>query len=243
MFFVHPTSYLNRAHWIAPLDDAEANARAALFLRGQASAFNEVGEVWAPRYRQATFGAFLTSAADAQAALDFAYRDVAAAFDAFLAAIPKNRPIILAGHSQGALHLTHLLRDRVATDPPPARRIVAAYVVGWPISTATDPDGAAFELRVERNLATGEKAVAVHVQDAVEPVHLASASVARRTAPPSGKSGKSYSPGPRMSERLTSAAAASGRVASPVWPARGGGCGAWRAPVSRHGAEIGRAHV
>ena len=138
VFFIHPTSYLNRAHWIAPLDDAEANARAALFLRGQASAFNEVGEVWAPRYRQATFGAFLTSEEDATAALDFAYRDVAAAFDAFLAAIPRDRPIVLAGHSQGALHLTHLLRDRVATDPALARRIVAAYVVGWPVSTETD---------------------------------------------------------------------------------------------------------
>ena len=61
VFFIHPTSYLDRDHWNAPLDDAEANDRAALFLRGQASAFNEVGEIWAPRYRQATFGAFLTS--------------------------------------------------------------------------------------------------------------------------------------------------------------------------------------
>ena len=138
VFFVHPTSFLSRAHWNAPLDDAEANARAALFLRGQASAFNEVGEVWAPRYRQATFGAFLTSEADAERALDAAYRDVAAAFDAFLAAVPKDRPIILAGHSQGARHLTALLRDRVATDPVLARRIVAAYVVGWPVSIATD---------------------------------------------------------------------------------------------------------
>lgn len=138
IFFIHPTSFLSRAHWNAPLDDAEANARAALFLRGQASAFNEVGEVWAPRYRQATFGAFLTSEADAERALDAAYRDVAAAFDAFLAALPADRPIILAGHSQGARHLTHLLRDRVATDAALARRIVAAYVVGWPVSIETD---------------------------------------------------------------------------------------------------------
>ncbi|MGJ3626612.1 DUF3089 domain-containing protein [Sphingomonas sp. MMS24-JH45] len=78
--------------WTAPLDDAEANARAALFLRGQASAFNEVGEIWALRYRQATFGAFLTTQTDAEAALDFAYRDVAVAFDAFLAAIPARSP-------------------------------------------------------------------------------------------------------------------------------------------------------
>ena len=76
VFFVHPTSYLSRSHWNAPLDDAEANARAALFLRGQASALNEAGEVWAPRYRQATFGAFLTTQDDARGALDLAYRDV-----------------------------------------------------------------------------------------------------------------------------------------------------------------------
>lgn len=137
IFFIHPTSYLNRAAWNAPLDDAEANARAALFLRGQASAFNAVGEIWAPRYRQATFGAFLTDEANAERALGLAYRDVLAAFDTFMAQVAPNRPIILAGHSQGALHLTHLLRDRVAGRPL-ARRIVAAYVVGWPVSTVTD---------------------------------------------------------------------------------------------------------
>lgn len=137
VFFIHPTSYLNRAHWNAPLDDAEANGRAALFLRGQASVFNEAGQVWAPRYRQATFGAFLTSRGDADKALDFAYRDVAAAFDEFLREVGPDRPIILAGHSQGAFHLTRLLRERVAGKPL-AKRIVAAYVIGWPISKTAD---------------------------------------------------------------------------------------------------------
>ncbi|PCG16035.1 MULTISPECIES: DUF3089 domain-containing protein [Sphingomonas] len=137
VFFIHPTSYLNRAHWNAPLDDQEANARAALFLRGQASAFNDVGAIWAPRYRQATFGAFLTDRAAAEQALQLAYGDITAAFDQFLEEVGPTRPIILAGHSQGALHLTHLLKDRVAGTAL-ARRIVAAYVVGWPVSTATD---------------------------------------------------------------------------------------------------------
>ncbi|TPG43166.1 DUF3089 domain-containing protein [Sphingomonas koreensis] len=137
VFFIHPTSYLNRAHWNAPLNDAEANDRAALFLRGQASAFNQVGAVWAPRYRQATFGAFLTDKPDAMEARALAYADVLAAFDAFLKAIGPDQPIILAGHSQGALHLTRLLRERVAGTPL-ARRIVAAYVVGWPISKTAD---------------------------------------------------------------------------------------------------------
>ena len=137
IFFIHPTSYLARDHWNAPLADPEANARADLFLRGQASAFNGIGPIWAPRYRQATFGAFLTTAADANRALALAYGDVAAAFEAFLAQVGPDRPIILAGHSQGALHLTRLLRERVAGTPL-ARRVVAAYVVGWPVSRTTD---------------------------------------------------------------------------------------------------------
>lgn len=136
VFFVHPTSFLDTATWNAPLDNADANSRAALFLRGQASAFNSVGAIWAPRYRQATFGAFLTNKDAAQRALDFAYRDVLAAFDQFVAEA-GDRPIILAGHSQGALHLTRLLADRVAGKPI-ARRIVAAYVVGWPVSVTAD---------------------------------------------------------------------------------------------------------
>jgi len=137
VFFIHPTSYIGRDHWNARLDDAETNARTAIFLRGQASAFSAAGEIWSPRYRQATFGAFLTSVADANRALDLAYGDVAAGFAAFLAQIDPKRPIILAGHSQGALHLTRLLREQVAGKAV-AKRIVAAYVVGWPVSQTTD---------------------------------------------------------------------------------------------------------
>ncbi len=141
IFFVHPTSYYSKASWNAPLNDADANYRAKLFMQGMASAFGDAGEVWAPRYRQATLGAFLAEdRVTAGKAIDAAYRDVEQAFDAFLASIPKNRPIILAGHSQGALHLTTLLKNRIAGTPL-AKRIVAAYVIGWPISVDTDLAG------------------------------------------------------------------------------------------------------
>lgn len=137
VFFIHPTSYLDRAAWNAPLDDKASRDLAETFIKGQASVFNGVGEIWAPRYRQATFGSFLTTQVESQQALDAAYRDVELAFDRFVASIPADQPIILAGHSQGALHLTHLLRDKVAGKPI-ASRIVAAYVVGWPISIDHD---------------------------------------------------------------------------------------------------------
>ena len=132
-----PTTYLDRAGWNAPLDDSKTNDRLVVALRNQATAFNSVGEVWSPKYRQATFGSFLTDKPDAARALDFAYGDVARAFEAFVAQAPADRPIILAGHSQGSLHLLRLMKERVAGQAI-AERIVGAYLVGWPISMTAD---------------------------------------------------------------------------------------------------------
>ncbi|XHR98433.1 hypothetical protein ACFB49_00230 [Sphingomonas sp. DBB INV C78] len=137
VFFVPPTSYMKRDHWNAPIDDRDANELARRFAASQASAFNGIGAVWAPRYRQATLGAFMAADTSSAAAIDFAYQDVARAFDAFLAQIPQSRPILLAGHSQGSLHLMRLMAEKVAGKPV-ARRIVAAYVVGWPVSETAD---------------------------------------------------------------------------------------------------------
>jgi hypothetical protein len=137
IFYIHPTTYLERDRWNAPLQPgAQTEFRTQLFVQSQASAFNGAGRIWAPRYRQAAYGAFLLDSADARAALDLAYRDVVAAFDEFLKQNPAG-PIILAGHSQGALHLERLLRENVAGKSI-ASRIVAAYVIGWPISSTAD---------------------------------------------------------------------------------------------------------
>ena len=135
VFYVHPTTYLLRDRWNALLSgSADADFRTALFVQSQASAFADSGEVWAPRYRQAAYGAFLLKSEDAQKALELAYEDVLAAFDEFLRQ-NRDRPVILAGHSQGALHLSRLLRDR---GRQLKARLVAAYVVGWPLSVRAD---------------------------------------------------------------------------------------------------------
>jgi hypothetical protein len=137
VFFVHPTSYLERARWNAPLDDAQARTRARTFLRGLASAFGDGSQIWAPAYRQATFGAFLTDRPEAARALDVAYGDVATAFDQFLARTDPELPIVLAGHSQGALHVLRLLNEKIIGTPLQAR-IAMVYPVGWPISLEHD---------------------------------------------------------------------------------------------------------
>ena len=65
-----------------PGGDTEMRTR--LFVQSQGSAFYGSGSVWAPRYRQAAYGAFLLKSDDAEHALDLAYSDVASAFDRFL---------------------------------------------------------------------------------------------------------------------------------------------------------------
>lgn len=135
-FYVHPTTYLERDRWNAPIDAAgEPANRARRFVETQAGAFNNVSEIWAPKYRQAAYGAFLLKSEDAQKALDLAYRDVRSAFDAFLAAQPKGRPVIVAGHSQGSLHLLRLLAER---KDALRGRLIAAYIAGWPAGIAAD---------------------------------------------------------------------------------------------------------
>ncbi|WP_370631693.1 DUF3089 domain-containing protein [Novosphingobium sp. FKTRR1] len=137
VFFIHPTSLLARDHWNASVDDPDSKGRANLFVQVMASPFNAVGGIWAPRYRQAAFGSFLTDKPDSKQALDAAYRDVVLAFDAFVRQAPADAPIVLVGHSQGAVHLLHLLQQRV-NGTPLSRRIVAAYIIGWPVSVRHD---------------------------------------------------------------------------------------------------------
>ena len=142
VFFVHPTSYIplaltEQANWNAAIDDGTADYRARLFIKGMASAFNRADEIWAPKYRQAVAGAFLTDKPEASMAIDAAYADVREAFRYFLASVPKDKPIVLAGHSQGSLHILRLLQDEVAGKPV-AGRIAAVYAIGWPISIEHD---------------------------------------------------------------------------------------------------------
>jgi hypothetical protein len=137
VFFVHPTSYIARDAWNASLDDQTSRDRASLFVRGMASPFNEAEALWAPRYRQAAVGAFLTAKPEATQAIDLAYRDVLAAFEVFNRNLPEGRPFALAGHSQGAFLLRRLLRDRIAGTPL-AERLVGAWAIGWPVSLDHD---------------------------------------------------------------------------------------------------------
>lgn len=132
----------------------------------QAAVFNRVCRIYAPRYRQMQYAGFFADPATARPACDLAYSDVRAAFEHFLATrsggdcddedeeAKAPRPIFLAAHSQGALHMARLLDDVVERRPALARNVVACYCIGMGLRrdsfehhSRDDEDAEIFRLR------------------------------------------------------------------------------------------------
>ena len=137
VFFLHPTTYTSKRgyeNWNGPVDWDELNERTdKSAIKYQASLFNGVGRVYAPRYRQAHIYSYFTEdTTSALEAFDLAYQDVKAAFEYYLEHYNQGRPIIIAAHSQGATHGKRLLKEFF--DGKPLRnRLVVAYLVGMNI--------------------------------------------------------------------------------------------------------------
>lgn len=138
IFYLHPTSYWAKDNWNGPVDDAAAIKRLnEFFLGGQASAFAPYGTLYAPYYRQAAIGAFLAQDENMMKAVQVAYGDASRAFENFLERIGPDKSFILVGHSQGALHLLTMLHTHIQPRGLQGR-MVAAYLIGWPISAEAD---------------------------------------------------------------------------------------------------------
>lgn len=134
VFFIHPTSYMGNT-WNSAIDTG-GRTRAILdwLISSEASAFNGCCRVYAPHYRQASFFAFFDQEDDGLRAIELAYEDVRSAFRYFIEHYNRDRPFLIASHSQGTLHAYRLLREEI--DPGPLRhRLVAAYTIGYPFPT------------------------------------------------------------------------------------------------------------
>ncbi len=137
VFWLHPTSYTNQRgneQWNGSINDPKLNKKTDQgSILYQASIFNGVGRIFAPRYRQAHLHAYMTAdRASAKQAFDLAYSDVKAAFEQYLTNWNGGRPIIIAAHSQGTQHAAQLLKD-FFDGKPLQNRLVVAYIVGLPV--------------------------------------------------------------------------------------------------------------
>lgn len=134
VFYVYPTLFIDKkdTNWNAAIDDANVSSDVIKWiLPYQAAAWADAGRLFVPFYRQNHYRAFFKAyiSEGGSEAIAFAYADVKAAFDYYMAFENKGRPIILAGHSQGSLHLKKILQEYF-DGKPLQKQLVAAYLIG-----------------------------------------------------------------------------------------------------------------
>lgn len=173
VFYLHPTTAPGPDWFADPLAPAQVEAVDRV-TEQHLVAFP--GRVWAPRYRQTTTRAFFELDHGGALAYDLAYRDVVRAFAQFLVDDARlaltepgpPRPLVLAGHSQGARHVMQLVREFFDHEGL-ASRLVAVYPIGIgvaedePVLTrfpaAGDPDSSGVVVCFRATLEQGAKPV------------------------------------------------------------------------------------
>lgn len=133
VFFLHPTTYKKADNWNQPLFDSiiyEATIKKSIDV--QALLFDSIANIYAPRYRQATFYSFFDSDSNGVKALDIAYDDAKKSFLYYMDHANKNKPIVIAGHSQGSFLAMRLLKDKEVQEEI-GDKLVVAYLIGWPV--------------------------------------------------------------------------------------------------------------
>ncbi len=158
VFFVYPTTYTAKnsplgsvwtPDWNQSLAQAYDDSGIKFQITTKTGVFAEAGtNLYAPYFQQASgvdvlnallFASTPQNTDAANAAMQVAYRDVANAFDYYMSHFNKDangnpRPFILAGHSQGSNLLLMLLENKFS-DPALRKQLVAAYVIGWSITS------------------------------------------------------------------------------------------------------------
>ena len=143
IFFVHDTTFSSRQAWNSPIDDSIAAALVDnIALPNGAGPFVNFGDLYAPRYRQATLFTKFTHKYDSLAAQKLAFDDIRAAFQHYVSKSNPDRPLLLVGYGQGAFHALGILSLDIANDPVLKRRLTAAYLIGHaiPVSASVTSD-------------------------------------------------------------------------------------------------------
>ncbi len=132
-FFIHPTGFF-LTDWNFDISkDTSTFQRTELMLATQASAFNEVANIYAPEYRQATFAAISTNQkSNSISSLELAYQDVKNSFLYYTENLSTDKPLILASHSQGSLHAQRLLSEECFLSYF-KKNLIVSYLIGYPL--------------------------------------------------------------------------------------------------------------
>jgi hypothetical protein len=138
-FYVYPTISTDPGgnSDLVPGEDQELYV-----VRQQAARLGSVCRVFAPVYRQITLTALTARLGGLVVPNDpaLAYADVVDAWRHYVANDNQGRGVILIGHSQGAGHLTALLRDEIDPSPELRARLVSAILLGTSVQVPVGAD-------------------------------------------------------------------------------------------------------
>ncbi len=139
VFYLSDTTY-SKASSSSPdigyIYDAGMVSGAKADFSRTATAFETVGDIYAPFNRQVDSGYKSTLSIPDQLSLeaDIPTSDAVSAFDYYVKHYNKGRPFILAGHSQGSNLVANLLSGYLADNPDVYGHMVAAYVIGFSVT-------------------------------------------------------------------------------------------------------------
>ena len=131
VFMILPVLYKGGDHWNLPVTDSEIERLNHFIRPNYVAPYKSAGRLFVPFYRQASLYTAMTNREDARRAQNLAYQDVRRAFEVFLKHSPPERPIILAGHGQGASHAQRILAEYF--QGPLKERLAAAYIIDHPL--------------------------------------------------------------------------------------------------------------
>jgi len=129
VFFLCPSVYVGKkGSYNLSLEDEKLKKRFIGAINKEKGIYEKMGDIYAPYYQQMSLAAYQLPEERRQKYGKKAYKDVRDAFKQYLATENKDRPIILAGFSQGSEMAIKLLGDM---DPKVAKRVIATYAIGW----------------------------------------------------------------------------------------------------------------
>lgn len=137
VFYVYPTVFVDAAHPVMDIAVPELRRRGELIAGEHTMMFRGKFNIFAPHYRQAELNRALrglSASPQDLSSMELGLEDIRRAFRHYLEHRNNGRPFLLMGHSQGAMAVLDLLKNELPPDSPALKRMVAAYVIGWPVT-------------------------------------------------------------------------------------------------------------